>query len=87
MEQPLGTLFVSIPSLLDPSLAPAGTHIFHAFAPDWIDGYQVGILACRVSCRDSFLCPQRQEPAVCADLCSISRLCLSLCGPACTHSC
>ena len=44
MEQPLGTLFVSIPSLLDPSLAPDGTHIFHAFAPEWIDSYQVSAM-------------------------------------------
>ena len=41
MEQPKGTLFVSIPTLLDPSLAPPDTHIFHAFTPDWIEGYQV----------------------------------------------
>ena len=41
MEKPKGTLFVSIPSLLDPSLAPPGTHIFHAFTPDWIEAYQV----------------------------------------------
>ena len=39
MEEAGGTLFVSIPSLLDPSLAPAGAHVFHAFTPDWIDSY------------------------------------------------
>ncbi|KAI3431833.1 hypothetical protein D9Q98_010586 [Chlorella vulgaris] len=39
MEDPYGTLFVSIPSLLDPSLCPPGTHTFHAFTPDWIDNW------------------------------------------------
>ena len=41
MEDPLGTLFVSIPTLLDPSLSPDGTHIVHIFSPDWIDNYKV----------------------------------------------
>lgn len=41
MEKPHGTLFVSMPSLLDPSLAPDGHHIVHAFSPDWIDAWQV----------------------------------------------
>ena len=31
VQDPYGTLFVSIPSLLDPSLCPEGTHTFHAF--------------------------------------------------------
>lgn len=35
-----GTLFVSIPTLLDPDLAPAGYHIIHAFTPHWIDDWQ-----------------------------------------------
>lgn len=39
MEDPYGTLFVSIPSLLDPSLCPEGTHVFHAFTPDWVDNW------------------------------------------------
>ncbi|KAL4439820.1 hypothetical protein ABPG75_002821 [Micractinium tetrahymenae] len=39
MEDPYGTLFVSIPSLLDPSICPEGTHVFHAFTPDWIDNW------------------------------------------------
>jgi hypothetical protein len=30
-QEPYGTLFVSIPSLLDPSLCPEGTHVFHIF--------------------------------------------------------
>jgi prolycopene isomerase len=40
METSLGTLFVSIPTLLDPSLAPAGYHIVHAFSPSWIHEWQ-----------------------------------------------
>ena len=41
MEEPFGTLFVSIPTLLDPSLSPDGTHIVHVFSPDWIDNWKV----------------------------------------------
>ena len=41
MQEPHGTLFVSIPSLLDPSLCPPGTHIVHMFTPDWMDNWQV----------------------------------------------
>jgi prolycopene isomerase len=40
MEEPLGTIFVSIPTLLDPSLAPPGHHIIHTFTPDWIEPWQ-----------------------------------------------
>ena len=40
LEEARGTLFVSMPSLLDPSLAPEGRHIVHAFTPDWIDAWQ-----------------------------------------------
>lgn len=32
-----GTLFVSIPTVLDESLAPSGMHIFHVFTPSWMD--------------------------------------------------
>lgn len=32
-----GTLFVSVPTVLDSSVAPAGRHIFHAFVPSWVD--------------------------------------------------
>ncbi len=35
-----GTVFVSIPTLLDPDLAPSGYHIIHAFTPHWIDDWQ-----------------------------------------------
>ena len=41
MEQPHGTLFLSMPSLLDSSLCPSGTHVIHAFTPDWIDNWKV----------------------------------------------
>jgi prolycopene isomerase len=34
-----GTIFVSIPTLLDPSLAPDGHHIIHSFTPSWIDDW------------------------------------------------
>ena len=40
MESPGGTLFVSIPTLLDPSIAPPNRHIFHAFTPDWLHDYE-----------------------------------------------
>ncbi|MDH6055231.1 carotenoid isomerase [Umezakia ovalisporum] len=40
MTVPCGTLFVSIPTLLDPDLAPTGYHIIHAFTPQWIDDWQ-----------------------------------------------
>ncbi|MEA5621325.1 carotenoid isomerase, partial [Cronbergia sp. UHCC 0137] len=40
MEAAKGTIFVSIPTLLDPDLAPLGYHIIHAFTPDWIDNWQ-----------------------------------------------
>ena len=40
MESAYGTIFVSIPTLLDPSLAPAGYQIIHSFTPCWIDDWQ-----------------------------------------------
>ncbi|MEM7554520.1 MAG: carotenoid isomerase [Cyanobacteria bacterium P01_A01_bin.84] len=40
MEAPFGTIFVSIPTLLDPNLAPEGHHIIHSFTPDWIDPWE-----------------------------------------------
>jgi prolycopene isomerase len=40
MEKPEGTLFVSIPTLLDPDLAPDDHHIIHTFTPSWIDDWQ-----------------------------------------------
>ena len=40
MEKEQGTIFVSIPTLLDPDLAPAGHHIIHAFTPSWLEEWQ-----------------------------------------------
>ncbi len=40
MTQPEGTIFVSIPTLLDADLAPKGYHIIHSFTPHWIDDWQ-----------------------------------------------
>jgi len=36
LESSAGTLFVSIPTLLDPSLAPRDRHIIHTFTPSWM---------------------------------------------------
>ena len=41
MADPGATIFVSIPTLLDPSLAPPGHHIVHAFTPSWVKDWQV----------------------------------------------
>jgi prolycopene isomerase len=40
MEKSQETIFVSIPTLLDPDLAPAGYHIIHAFTPSWLSEWQ-----------------------------------------------
>ena len=40
MEASQGTIFVSIPTLLDPDLAPPGYHIIHSFTPSWIEEWQ-----------------------------------------------
>ncbi len=40
MEDEQGTIFVSIPTLLDPTLAPAEHHIVHAFTPSWMEAWQ-----------------------------------------------
>ena len=40
MEAEQGTIFVSIPTLLDPDLAPAGHHIVHTFTPSWLATWQ-----------------------------------------------
>ena len=40
MEESEGTIFVSIPTLLDSSLAPPGHHIIHTFTPSWISEWQ-----------------------------------------------
>ncbi|MBD2464183.1 carotene isomerase [Oscillatoria sp. FACHB-1407] len=40
LEAAEGTVFVSIPTLLDPSLAPPNHHILHVFTPSWIEDWQ-----------------------------------------------
>ena len=40
IEGEQGTVFVSMPSLLDPSLAPAGHHIVHTFTPSSMEAWQ-----------------------------------------------
>ena len=40
LEEAEGVLFVSIPSLLDKTLCPEGTHIVHIFTPDWMDNWK-----------------------------------------------
>ncbi|OLP18548.1 carotene isomerase [Leptolyngbya sp. 'hensonii'] len=40
MEMAEGTVFVSIPTLLDSHLAPPGHHIVHTFTPSWIEDWQ-----------------------------------------------
>ncbi len=40
MELAEGTIFVSIPTLLDADLPPQGYHIIHAFTPAWIADWQ-----------------------------------------------
>ncbi len=40
IESEQGTIFLSIPTLLDPSLAPDGHHIIHTFTPSSIDHWK-----------------------------------------------
>jgi len=40
MEHEQGVTFLSIPTLLDPSLAPSGSHIVHAFTPSSMDNWE-----------------------------------------------
>lgn len=40
MEAAEGTVFVSIPTLLDPDLAPEGYHIIHTFTPSWMEDWK-----------------------------------------------
>ncbi|MGF1486902.1 MAG: carotenoid isomerase [Prochloraceae cyanobacterium] len=40
IEDEQGTIFVSIPTLLDPDLAPEGYHIVHTFTPSWLENWQ-----------------------------------------------
>ncbi|MCO5548472.1 hypothetical protein L7F22_001930 [Adiantum nelumboides] len=40
LEAPYGTIFLSIPTVLDPSLAPEGHHILHIFTTAWMDDWE-----------------------------------------------
>lgn len=40
LEAPYGTIFLSIPTVLDPSLAPPGHHILHIFTTAWMDDWE-----------------------------------------------
>jgi prolycopene isomerase len=40
MEDEQGVIFVSMPSLLDPDLAPTGHHILHTFTPSSMEGWK-----------------------------------------------
>jgi len=40
MESEQGVTFLSIPTLLDPTLAPSGSHIVHAFTPSSMDYWE-----------------------------------------------
>ncbi|CAH9068326.1 unnamed protein product [Cuscuta epithymum] len=42
LEKPYGSIFLSIPTVLDPSLAPEGCHILHIFTTSSIDDWEVG---------------------------------------------
>lgn len=39
-EDARGTLFVSIPTVLDKSIAPSGMHIVHVFTPSWLSEWR-----------------------------------------------
>jgi prolycopene isomerase len=41
LEKPYGSIFLSIPTVLDPSLAPEGHHIFHIFTTAGIEDWEV----------------------------------------------
>ncbi|MEB3278580.1 MAG: carotenoid isomerase [Lyngbya sp.] len=40
MQESEGTIFVSIPTLLDPDLAPEGYHIMHTFTPSFMEEWE-----------------------------------------------
>ncbi|GAQ80118.1 carotenoid isomerase [Klebsormidium nitens] len=40
MEESYGTIFVSMPTMLDKSVAPKDRHIVHAFTPCWIEEWE-----------------------------------------------
>lgn len=41
LEKPYGSIFLSIPTVLDSSLAPEGHHILHIFTTSGIDDWKV----------------------------------------------
>ena len=43
LEEPYGRIFFSIPTVLDPSLAPEGHHTLHIFTSAWIDDWKVDL--------------------------------------------
>ncbi|CAI7870092.1 unnamed protein product, partial [Closterium sp. NIES-53] len=51
MEEPYESIFLSIPTVLDPSLAPAGRHILHVFTTAWMHDWQVGCTSGRWDAR------------------------------------
>lgn len=50
-----GTLFVSIPTVLDASVAPPGHHIVHAFVPSWLDEWSNLDKAAYIAKKSQFL--------------------------------
>lgn len=40
LEEPYGSIFLSIPTVLDSSLAPEGHHVLHIFTSAWIDDWK-----------------------------------------------
>jgi len=43
LEMPYGSIFLSIPTVLDPSLAPEGHHILHIFTTSSMDDWKVAV--------------------------------------------
>jgi hypothetical protein len=41
LDKPYGSIFLSIPTVLDPSLAPEGHHILHIFTTAGIEDWEV----------------------------------------------
>ncbi|KAJ0765373.1 putative prolycopene isomerase [Helianthus annuus] len=41
LEEPYGSIFLSIPTMLDSSLAPKGRHILHIFTTSSIEDWQM----------------------------------------------
>lgn len=44
LEEPYGSIFLSIPTVLDSSLAPEGRHILHIFTTSSIEDWEVRIV-------------------------------------------